>query len=127
MSKWPFSFFQNVVTGSGGTKCASVTITPTSGPLPSTVNLSTTQTGGHIFYRISTQFEALHDQWPPPVHNGDNAGADPDGVIRTVRIGSNNGTILVSGGTAKNLTALCYQAGFLDSDVTQGGQYMNEV
>lgn len=90
----------------GQTKCYAVEITPDSGSTPRTVDLLTPQIGGHIFYTLSIS-------GTPPTHTGDVATGS------TIRIGSNHGA--VSTGTGfKQIQALCYKAGLLDSDITYG-------
>lgn len=111
MSKFPTAFLQSASTDTGGTKCAPVVFSPDSGTMPINVNLSTTEAGGHIFYRIA------NNDVSPPVHVGDSATSP------TVRIGSNSGTISVTQGTGltRTVKAVCYLPGKLDSDITGAG------
>lgn len=113
MGRTNIAFLQNPVTGPAGNKCAPVLLDTPAGDvfLPETVTMTTTQTGGHIFYRITNTNTNVFN---PPVHNGDNA------VTPTVRIGSNSGSVFVgnTGSTFRIVAAVCYQAGFLDSDIT---------
>lgn len=107
-----FGFEQDLTSGDTGTKCADVTISPPSGDIPLNVSMSTTQTGGHIFYVVGNSTVT-------PVHNGDNA------VSPTVRIGGNSGTVFLGSAPRSGayVAALCYQSGFLDSNITRGGPY----
>jgi hypothetical protein len=89
------------------TKCSPVTISPSTGDTPLDVFLSTTQAGGHIFYRLGNTSS-------PPAHDGDNA------ISPTVRIGGVSASIHIGGTQEKFLTALCYVGGLLDSDITTG-------
>lgn len=105
------AFFQSPVSGDTGTKCADVVISPSSGDLPLTISLTTTQTSGHIFYRIAGATPIA------PVHNGDNA------VSPTIRIGGNAGTVTIKSGvpnSVKTISAVCVEPGFLDSNVSIG-------
>ena len=105
------AFLQAPIQGTSGTKCADVTISPSSGDIPLSVSLTTTQTGGHIFYRVAAAPGLA------PVHNGDNA------VSPTVRIGSNHGVVSINAGppgSQRTIQAVCYQSGFLDSNITSG-------
>jgi len=106
------AFLQSPTSGDTGTKCDSVTITPTDGDIPLNVSFSTTQTAGHIFYVVGTSSAV-------PQHSGDNA------IAPTVRIGSNSGSVFIgsAGPSGKYVAAVCYQSGFLDSDITHGGPY----
>lgn len=104
------AFLQSPVQGDTGTKCDDVTISPLDGDIPVLVDMSTTQTSGHIFYVVGNSTAT-------PQHNGDNA------ISPTVRVGSNHGTVYISTGITKYVAAVCVQAGFLDSNVTRGGPY----
>lgn len=103
------AFLQSPISGDTGNKCDDVLIDPDFGDMPLNVTLSTTQTNGHIFYRITSGSTAN-----PPVHDGDNA------ISPTVRIGTNSATIRIGSGTQKQLTAICYEAGFTDSNISYG-------
>jgi hypothetical protein len=106
------AFFDSAISGDTGTKCADVVISPTDGDIPLNVSLSTPQTGGHIFYVVGNASQM-------PQHVGDNATSP------TVRIGSNNGSVFIgsAGPAGKYIAAVCYQSGFLDSNITHGGPY----
>lgn len=98
-----------VLGGGGQGKCVAVTFSPATGQGPLNVHLSTSQTGGHIFYTKALDIITN----PPaiiPTHTGDVATGT------TVRIGTNSGNV---GTTSQfcTLSALCYQSGYLDSDI----------
>jgi hypothetical protein len=106
---------QSGVSGGSQTKCDTVTYNPESGDAPITVTISTTTTGAHIFYTISNQGVTL-----TPTHNGDN----PTGA--TFRIGNSSGSVSIgpiAGVSCKQINALAYKLGLLDSDVTISGLY----
>ena len=73
----------------GSTQCAGVVLSPSSGTTPLTVNLSTTQTGGHIFYTRALSTIDYPDP-VPPTHSGDVATGT------TVRIGTTSGNVNTS-------------------------------
>lgn len=108
------AFFQSPTQGNTGTKCADVVISPDSGDIPLYIDLSTTQSAGHIFYVVGLSPTLT------PQHNGDNA------VSPTNRIGTNHGSIFIGAGNNKYVAAVCYQDGLLDSNVTRGGPYISQ-
>lgn len=100
-------FFSGLQQSPSG-KCQDVILTPNVGTTPLDVDLYTPQTGGHIFYRITSNGIGVS-----PTHSGDNAtGA-------TIRIGTNHQIVSTGAGT-KVIRAVCYQAGYLDSNITEG-------
>lgn len=113
------SFLQNPIQGNTGNKCAPVEIVPDSGLTPRTVNLdATAQSGGHIFYtKVNNAFHT--PTGIPPTHSGDT----PTGS--TIRVGTNF-TSFNTGSRYVVIEALCYQAGFLDSDITIGSYGFSE-
>lgn len=104
-----------VLSGAAGEtaeQCDPVVINPDSGLSPRTVSLTTTQSGGHIFYTKATDpFD--QPEGITPTHSGDVATGS------TVRIGTNSGTVLTGSGFVV-IQAITYEPGFLDSDYSEG-------
>lgn len=102
--------------GGGETQCASVTFDPNDGDRPVDVILATTTAGAHIFYTLTSYPNTTN-----PTHSGDSA----TGI--TTRIGSSTGVVSIPGGGGagvKQLRALAYQLGLIDSPVTSSGPYI---
>lgn len=107
------AFMQPSVQGTGGGQVASVTIDPNDGYIPITVFVSTAQLGAHLFYTLGGTGVG------PPTHDGDSATGS------TIRIGSYQGSISVTGSSLRKLRILAYEPGYLDSPISEATYEVN--